>query len=125
MTGMTSASQAADDSGSCYSSRFAESPGVVCSTPDAGRRRSVEESTGPKKTPPAKKAKVAKEAALSLEEALEKDSRAYAASWSNGLMNDIGKGEITAMKLAGMDCQEELRGKLCASAVAQGYGTPS
>ena len=125
MTGMTSASLAVDDSSSCYSSRFADSQGGVFSTPDAGHRRPVEELTGPKKTPPAKKAKVAEEASLSMEEALEKDPRAYAASWSNGLMNDIGKGEITAMKLAGMDCQEELRGKLCASAAAQGYGTPS
>ena len=43
MTGMTSASLAADDSGSCYSSRFADSQGGVFSTPDAGHRRSVEE----------------------------------------------------------------------------------
>lgn len=108
MTGMTSAR--GDFAGA------QEAQAKAFASPAASRGEAADAlGTAPKKSPPAKKAKVVKEAALSVEEALEKDPRAFAASWSNGLMNDIGKGEITAMKLGSMDCQEELRGKLMGS----------
>ena len=115
MTGMTQAASLDDVSG--FSS-FADSQGSACATPTGGQHGSLGKTTMPKHSPPAKKAKAVKDAVLSVEEALEKDPRAYALLWSNGLMNDIGKGEITAMKLEGMDCQEELCGKLRASAAA-------
>lgn len=111
MTGMTSSrpnAGAQEGQVRAFASPAASHGGVATDAPE----------TAPKKSPPAKKAKVMKEAALSVEEALVKDPRAFAASWSNGLMNDIGKGEVTAMKLGSMDCQEELRGKLVASAGA-------
>lgn len=78
-----------------------------------GQSRAAQDTgSRPTKVPPAKKAKMAPQAVLSV----ESDPRAYALMWCNGTMNDIGKGEVAVLRLAATDCQEELRGKLAASA---------
>ena len=58
------------------------------------------------------------QAVLSSEQALHADPRAYSALWTARVMNDIGQGLVTIMKLESMDCQNELCGKLATSAAA-------
>lgn len=60
--------------------------------------------------------KIVKKETLSIEAGLSKNPSAYAAMWRQAIIADLGKAREFSIRLAGMECQEDLRRRLDLSA---------